>query len=307
MVGAGGRVYRDSELSGYSTEANKLLADGHPERGAAQPRFSATDVPARVEVLGKFRTGTLAHEVLAGVDAYHFDDHRVQLRSNPSAGNPYAIDIYAPVYGGKAAPLALSIDTQEGQRAACSNAQDQIDLDAQWKALVGVRRDTYTQDVTNHRLNTSNRQSLSATSPRAGLDTTSRRKCGRCMRVRPRVSGPTAASASITRLSRERSRAYELGAKLETGKLTGTLAVYGVRKTCADHQSRQHGFCHRGGRGVDGKGPGAGRVGRSGARLARLGRVCLYGRQRHARRHYDSDGQPLDPSDQVLGGSRSWF
>ncbi|MCX7290100.1 TonB-dependent receptor, partial [Janthinobacterium sp.] len=117
----------------------------------------------------KFRTGALAHEVLAGVDAYHFDDHRVQLRRNPSAANAYAIDIFNPAYGGKADPLALSIDTQEGQRARGLYVQDQLDLGAQWKALAGVRHDTYTQDVRNNRLNVSNRQSLSATSPRAGL------------------------------------------------------------------------------------------------------------------------------------------
>jgi len=161
-----GASYRDSALSGYSTEANNLLADGRTlHRQRRQRDFSATDVSARVELLGKFRTGALAHEVLAGVDAYRFDDHRVQLRRNPSAGNPYAIDIDAPVYGGKADPLALSIDTQEGQRARGLYAQDQVDLGAQWKALVGVRHDTYTQDVTNRRLDVRNRQSLSATSP----------------------------------------------------------------------------------------------------------------------------------------------
>lgn len=190
-----GASYRDSELRGYSTEASKLLADGRTlQRQRRHRDFSATDVSARVEVLGKFRTGALAHEVLAGVDAYHFDDHRVQLRRNPSAANAYAIDIFNPVYGGKADPLALAIDTQEGQRARGLYAQDQIDLGAQWKALVGVRHDSYTQDVTNNRLHVSNRQSLSATSP-ARASSTSRRRRGRCMRARPRASGPTAASA----------------------------------------------------------------------------------------------------------------
>ncbi|HEU4815928.1 TonB-dependent siderophore receptor [Janthinobacterium sp.] len=226
-----GASWRDSELRGYSTEANKLLADGRTLNRQRRHRdFSATDVSARLEVLGKFRTGALAHEVLAGVDAYHFDDHRVQLRRNPSAANAYAIDIFNPVYGGVAAPLALSIDTQEGQRARGLYAQDQIDLGARWKALLGVRRDSYTQDVANHRLNVSNRQSLSATSPRAGLV------------YQPSIMWSLYASAakgfrpnsgiSIDNQAfpAERSRSYELGAKLETGKLTGTVAVYDIRK-----------------------------------------------------------------------------
>ena len=227
-----GASYRDSALSGYSTEANKLLADGRTLNRQRRHRdFSATDASARVEVLGKFKTGALAHEVLAGVDAYHFDDHRVQLRRNPSAANAYAIDIFNPVYGGKAAPLALSIDTQEAQKARGLYAQDQLDLGAQWKALVGVRHDTYTQDVTNNRLNVSNGQSLSATSPRAGLvyqpSKTWSLYASAAKGFRPN-SGISIANQAFPA---ERSRAYELGAKLETGKLTGTLAVYDIRKS----------------------------------------------------------------------------
>ena len=227
-----GASYRDSALNGYSTEANKLLADGRTLNRQRRHRdFSAIDVSARVELLGKFKTGALAHEVLAGVDAYHFDDHRVQLRRNPSAANAYAIDIFAPVYGGKAAPLALSIDTQEGQQARGLYVQDQLDLGAQWKALVGVRRDTYTQDVTNNRLNVSNRQSLSATSPRAGLvyqpSTTWSLYASVAKGFRPN----SGISIDNQAFPAERSRSYELGAKLDTGKLTGTVAVYDIRKS----------------------------------------------------------------------------
>ena len=227
-----GASYRDSELTGYSTEANKLLADGRTLNRQRRHRdFSATDVSARVEVLGKFKTGALAHEVLAGVEAYHFDDHRVQLRRNPSAANAYAIDIFNPVYGGKAAPLALSIDTQEAQKARGVYAQDQLDLGAQWKALVGVRHDTYTQDVTNHRLNTSNRQSLSATSPRAGLVYQPSKMWSLYASAAKGFRPNSGISIANQAFPAERSRSYELGAKLETGKLTGTLAVYDIRKS----------------------------------------------------------------------------
>lgn len=227
-----GASYRDSELSGYSTEANRLLADGRTLNRQRRHRdFSATDVSARVELLGKFRTGALAHEVLAGVDAYHFDDRRVQLRRNPSAANAYAIDIFNPVYGGKADPLALSIDTQEGQRARGLYAQDQIDLGAQWKALVGVRHDSYTQDVTNNRLHVSNRQSLSATSPRAGLVYQPSKAWSLYASAAKGFRPNSGISIDNQAFPAERSRSYELGAKLETGKLTGTVAVYDIRKS----------------------------------------------------------------------------
>ena len=226
-----GLSYRDSELSGYSSEANNLLADGRTLRRQRRHRdFSSTDVSGRIELVGKLTTGTVKHELLFGVDAYHFDDHRVQLRRNPSAGNAYAIDIFAPVYGGVADPLALSIDTQEGQKAHGLYAQDQIDLGAQWKALVGVRHDSYDQDVTNKRLNVSNQQSLSATSPRVGLvyqpSTAWSLYASAAKGFRPN----SGISIDNKAFPAEQSRSYEVGAKLETGKLTGTLAVYDISK-----------------------------------------------------------------------------
>lgn len=226
-----GLSYRDSELTGYSTEANNLLADGRTLRRQRRHRdFSSTDVSGRVELLGKLVTGSVKHDVLFGVDAYHFDDHRVQLRRNPSAGNAYAIDIHAPVYGGVADALALSIDTQEGQKAHGLYAQDQVDLNAQWKALLGVRHDSYEQDVTNNRLNVSNHQSLSATSPRVGLVYQPSKAWSLYASAAKGFRPNSGISIDNQAFPAEQSRSYELGAKLETGKLTGTLAVYDISK-----------------------------------------------------------------------------
>ena len=226
-----GLSYRDSELTGYSSEANNLLADGRTLRRQRRHRdFSATDVSGRVELVGKLATGTIKHEVLLGVDAYHFDDDRVQLRRNPSAGNAYAIDIFAPVYGGVAAPLAPSVDTREAQKARGLYAQDQIDLGAQWKALVGVRHDSYDQDVTNNRLNVSNSQSLSATSPRVGLVYQPTKAWSLYASAAKGFRPNSGISIDNQAFPAEQSRSYELGAKLETGKLTGTVAVYDISK-----------------------------------------------------------------------------
>ncbi|WP_440964567.1 TonB-dependent siderophore receptor [Massilia sp. GER05] len=224
----GGASYRDSALAGYSTEASDLAADGRTLRRQRRHRdFAAIDRSARLELLGRLAN----HAVLIGADTYRFDDRRVQLRRNPSAANPYALDIIDPVYGGTAAPLALSIDTLEHQRATGLYVQDQLDLAARWKALVGVRHDRYRQTVINHRTAAVNHQRLGATSPRAGL-----------------VYQPAATVALYASTARgfrpnsgigidnqafpaEESRADEVGAKLDTpGGLAGTLAVYRIRK-----------------------------------------------------------------------------
>ena len=65
--------------------------------------------------LRKFDTGPVTNNVLVGVDAYKFNDRRIQLRRNPSAAFPYAIDIYNPVYGGVSDVMTMSINTKEEQ------------------------------------------------------------------------------------------------------------------------------------------------------------------------------------------------
>lgn len=228
-----GVSYRDSELKGSSTEAGALQADRRTLRRQHRNRnYSATDVSARVEVVGKLDTGPVTHNVLAGVDAYKFDDRRVQLRRNPSAAFPYAIDIHLPVYGGPSDVMTPSIDTSEKQRAHAVYAQDQIDLGARWKALLGVRWDGYKQTVTNFRSLASNEQSLTATSPRGGL----------VYQPLPVVSLYATASKGFRpnsgisidnqAFAPEESKSYEAGAKLESadGKLAGTLAVYKISK-----------------------------------------------------------------------------
>jgi iron complex outermembrane receptor protein len=228
-----GVSYRDSSLIGFSTEANNLLADGRTLRRQRRYRdFSATDKSGRIELVGKFDTGPVTHNVLFGADAYRFDDRRIQTRRNPNATNPYAIDIYNPVYGGKSDPLLLSIDTQENQRSHAFYAQDQIDLTDQWKALLGIRWDKYDQTVQNFRTKAVNDQSLSASSPRGGL----------VYQPLPTVSLYATAAKGFRPNSgisidnkgfpAEESKSYEAGIKLETadGKLTGTLAFYRITK-----------------------------------------------------------------------------
>jgi iron complex outermembrane receptor protein len=229
----GGASYRDSSLAGYSSEANDLLADGHTLRRQRRHRdFSAFDRSARIELLGELSGWGITHALLLGTDAYRFDDRRIQLRRNPSAANPYAIDVFAPVYGAVvAAPLALSIDTIEHQRAHAVYLQDQLTLAPRWKALLGLRHDRYRQTVANYRTGAVNEQELGATSPRMGL-----------------VWQPTetlALYASTARAFRpnsgigidnkgfpaEDSRSHEIGAKLDAPKgLAATLALYRITK-----------------------------------------------------------------------------
>lgn len=229
-----GLSYRDSALNGYSTEANNLLADERTLRRQRRNRdFSATDKSARVELVGKFDTAAIKHHVLLGVDTYQFDDSRVQLRRNPSATNAYAIDIYNPVYGKTADPLTLSVNTLENQRARGLYLQNQLDLGTQWKALLGLRSDHYDQTLTNYRASVASSQSLSATSPRAGLVYQPIKGVSLYANVAKGFRPNSGISISNTAFPAEESRSYEVGLKFDTpdNKTSATLALYRIKKS----------------------------------------------------------------------------
>lgn len=226
-----GLSYRSSSMMGFSTEASALQSDGHTLWRQRRYRdFSAQDWSGRVELLGKLG----AHHVLVGVDGYRFVDDRLQLRKSPNAVAPYAIDIYAPVYGG-AQPTVLgsSINTSEQQWQTAFYAQDQIDLAAQWKALVGVRRDAYRQTITNYnRSGLQNHQTLDATSPRVGIVYQPDRQVSLYASAGKSFRPNSGIGINNDSFPAESSHAYETGVKFDTadGKVSSTLAVYSIKK-----------------------------------------------------------------------------
>ncbi|MGV7208597.1 TonB-dependent siderophore receptor [Oxalobacteraceae bacterium A2-2] len=231
----GGLSYRASSMRGYSTEASALQADGRTLWRQRRYRdFSAQDWSGRLELVGSINAGALRHHLLAGVDGYRFLDDRLQLRKSPNAAAPYAIDILAPLYGG-AAPTALgaSINTREQQWSAAVYVQDQVDLGAHWKALLGLRRDSYRQTVVNrNRASLANHQQLDVSSPRAGLVYQPDRvwawyvSAGRSFRPNSGIG------INNESFPAERSTAWEAGVKTDSadGKWSSTLALYRIGK-----------------------------------------------------------------------------
>jgi len=229
-----GLSYRESSLNGLSTEASKLLADGRTLWRQHRLRdFSATDTSGRVELLGKAATGSVVNNLLFGIDAYRFDDDRVLMRANPTAAVPYAIDIYNPVYGQSVpAAMTLNISTKEKQRAHGLYAQDQIDITKQWKALIGVRYDNYTQTFDDRRFLRNTEQSGNATSPRVGIVYQPLKTLSFYASVSKGFRPSSGTTSGGLPFAPESSRSYEVGAKYDAanGKLSSTLAVYKIQK-----------------------------------------------------------------------------
>jgi len=224
-----GLSYRDSSIKGVSTEARFLRADGHTLARQRRTRdFSAIDVSGRLEVLGKVRAAGMQHNLLFGVDAYRFTDDRQQFRTTAAAD----IDIYNPVYGLPAATMTLNTNTREKQRSRSLYAQDQIDINAQFKVLLGVRRDSYDQSLTNYRSNIVTAQSLNATTPRAGVVYQPTKSLSLYATASKSFRPNSGVKSDFTSFPAEEGKSYEAGAKVEAadGKISSTLALYKITK-----------------------------------------------------------------------------
>ncbi|WP_049623483.1 TonB-dependent siderophore receptor [Frateuria defendens] len=229
-----GVSYRDSSLKGQGTEVRPYgaLVNGTTLRRRLQVRdYQATDLTARFEVLGKVHTGAVEHNLLFGVDGYRFWDDRRQQQAAP-AGTIYGISLFDPVYGGPKPTPRPSIMTNERQRAAGLYAQDQIDLSEQWKALVGVRVDQYSQTVNDILHGQTVHQSHRATSPRAGLVYEPTEHVSLYATTSRSFRPNSGVSRSFQPFAPERGKSYEVGAKMDflDGRLSSTLALFKITK-----------------------------------------------------------------------------
>jgi len=235
-----GVSYRESSIKGISTEVSTLgngyafLRDG--VRSVVRQRRtrdnSGIDLSGRFEVLGKVRDAGVQHNLLFGVDGYKFTDDRLQyrVRRDPL----YDIDLYNPVYGKAppafgATPLTAS---REEQRSKSVYAQDQIDLSPKWKLLLGVRYDKYDQSVLDHNTGNLVEQSLSATSPRAGLVYQPSKTVSLYATASKSFRPNSGISYELQPFPAETGKSGEVGAKYDSadGKISSTLAIYNISK-----------------------------------------------------------------------------
>jgi iron complex outermembrane recepter protein len=228
-----GVSYRESSIEGVSDEATFLRADGHTLARQRRTRDNnALDVSGRFEVLGKVRAAGMQHNLLFGVDGYKFTDNRKQFRVRNLAIQD--IDIYNPVYGytPPAFPATPLTFTHEEQRSKSVYAQDQIDLSAQWKLLLGVRYDKYDQSLLNNNNGKTVAQSLSATSPRAGLVYQPSKTISLYATASKSFRPNSGVSRNFESFPAEKGKSAEVGAKYDAadGKISSTLAIYKITK-----------------------------------------------------------------------------
>jgi iron complex outermembrane receptor protein len=227
-----GLSQRKTSIDGFSTEPQALLADGTLTRQRRYRDYQSDDLALQAELQGVLNTGAIEHELLLGVETYRFRMDTLMRRANPTVANPYAINIYNPVYGGAQPVPGPNTDTLERQRNTALYAQDTIKLSPEWRLMAGVRVDRYDQTLLNRRNGALTEQTPTATSPRLGLSWlptpqwTVYANTGRS--YRPNVG----TDVSARPFDPETGRALEIGTKWESAdrRLGATAALFHIRK-----------------------------------------------------------------------------
>jgi len=227
-----GLSYRKTSINGFSTEPNALLPDGSLTRQRRFRNFDSDDVALQAELQGAVQTGAVEHELLIGLETYRFDMDMVMRRVNPTAANPYAIDIYQPVYGQAQPTPGPSTDTFERQRNTALYVQDVMKLSPQWRVVAGMRLDNYRQSLLNRRNDTTTRQEPSAATPRVGLSWLPSRQWTVYGNAGASFRPNAGTDVDGGSFKPEKGRALELGTKWESAdqRIGMTVAVFDIRK-----------------------------------------------------------------------------
>jgi iron complex outermembrane receptor protein len=144
----GGIAYRTGTLTGFSSDHVQLRPDDRTLwRQRRERDYAVDDLSARAELSGRIG----AHRLAVGVKGYFLDYQDRYLRRTPTAAAPYAIDVYAPVYGGPAPTPVPFVDNREKRWAGTVYVQDMWEATDRLTLSGGLRVDPYRQRLANVR------------------------------------------------------------------------------------------------------------------------------------------------------------
>ncbi|MGN7998741.1 TonB-dependent siderophore receptor [Sphingomonas sp. 22176] len=142
----GGVAWRTGSLNGFSADQSRLVG-GSLWRQRRQRDYTVDDLSARMELTGRIAR----HQLSVGLKGTVLDYREGLLRRNPSPVAPYAIDVFAPVYGGTALPLTPFTDNREKRWAATAYLQYLWEVTDRLTLSGAVRYDPYRQRIANNR------------------------------------------------------------------------------------------------------------------------------------------------------------
>ncbi|WP_099066289.1 TonB-dependent receptor [Nostoc linckia] len=221
------RDYSDRQTIPVSLDAdNRTFNRFYREYDLENTNYTLT-----TNLVGKFSTGSIQHQLLFGVDwnrLENFSPRYIQRQAE-------SIDIFNPVYGLPLGEITFDEFSDNSETNSLGiYLQDQIALTDNLKLLLGGRFDTYDQKYEDFTNNTESSGSDSAFSPRFGI----------VYQPIPAISLYASYTRSFTppngtfffgvdsTLQPERGTQYEIGVKADlNSRLSATLAFFDLTRT----------------------------------------------------------------------------
>jgi iron complex outermembrane recepter protein len=192
---------------------------------------------AGIDLLGKFKTGTVAHSVLVGFDFNNYTINNVQAGNFDPTVIPF-LDIRNPNYNALTAkPEVTALPTSVTDRKSYGiYLQDQIAFSDQWKLLIGGRYDWISDDSGSIDLDGSRNTSVQndgAFSPRVGLVYQPNRNVSLYASYTQSFNAAIGRNPDDRPFEPTKGTQYEVGVKTDlfNGRLSATLAAYNITKT----------------------------------------------------------------------------
>ncbi|MDF5720547.1 MAG: TonB-dependent siderophore receptor [Rhizonema sp. PD37] len=177
-------------------------------------------------LIGKFSTGSVQHQLLFGVDLTR-NDNPIYRSNN---GTPALLDIFNPVYG---LPPRVPLN-QINRFSSLTDSlgvyiQDQVNIGESLKLLLGGRFDLFTQTNGNLGDHTSDSQGGDAFSPRVGIVYQPSKTISLYGSYSRSFTPNSGRAADNSLFDPERGRQYEVGVKADLSQsLSATLAYYDI-------------------------------------------------------------------------------
>ncbi|WP_442939887.1 TonB-dependent siderophore receptor [Nostoc sp.] len=218
----------------YHFETSAFLRDGTPlvdnrilNRVFGEGQFNDEAYNLLTDIVGKFSTGSIQHQLLFGFDLSRYDS---KYLFNDRSAAP--IDLFNPVYDRS---LGESLGSQNGSsltEALGIYVQDQIALSQNLKLLLGVRFDAFKQTDGDLIANTESSQSGDAFSPRFGIVYQPIQPISLYASYSRSFSPAIGRSFDGSTFEPERATQYEVGIKADLNqRISTTLAFYNLTRS----------------------------------------------------------------------------
>ncbi|MEH1914728.1 TonB-dependent siderophore receptor [Nostoc sp.] len=216
---------RDAFAGGLDIVDDSLLVDINAERR----RYSIDNYFGQIDLLGKFKTGSISHQLLMGFD---FNRNVQIFESTISDSALPNLDIFNPDYNISNPVYIPNYSFDSSTQSYGAYLQDQISILDNLKLLVGGRLDWVSQNQTNSGID-SPEQNDSAFSPRVGLVYQPSKSVSLYTSYSQSFLPTSGFNPDDRAFKPTKGTQYEAGIKTDflDGKLSTTLAAYQITKT----------------------------------------------------------------------------